>query len=568
MNKTRFSQSFASLARVVLSAGCWLQAIAAEPAVTSAEPTAFKEVTAKLDAGGCLYGYLSTDQWLGGLSAKVGEIREFVLGLPELKGEERTNVERGFKLAESLIAHSGIESVAGVGLSGIAVEKGLYRTRFVLQRKPDAPRGYFGEWFGTQPHALGALDWLPADTAWAIFGDLDLKAIWTAAQAEARAAGLEPALAGMAELSADVEQATGRSLADQLASLSGEVGIALVLDPNTKFKLPLPGAEQEFPEPSLAIGFKVKDDQLFDWVDKALAENPQSTRGEAPGARWRTIAVPAPLPFQVRPTIARAGDYLWLTSSDRLFELMRKTKAGEAPGLKSTPEFQRLAKGLPTEGNSFSFVSQRFTETLMDVQKTAIAQQSGQHRGEAFPIEPVQRLMGLAQKPAAFAVGWSDADGMQSVSQGTQEPSSVLVSSVVVAPTAVAAAMVLPALAKAKSRAQDVMCMNNLKQIALGLIMYANDNDDVLPKDFVSIKEYVQTPRVFYCPQNPPKPDQSALTWDDFDQSKCSYEFLTPGLKTKDVDPTKVIGTVIVRCKIHGNEAFLDGHVSRGTRQR
>lgn len=565
MNKTRFSQTLASLAGVFLGAGCWLQIIAAEPAVVSAEPTAFKEVTAKLDAGGCLYGYLSTDQWLGGLSAKVGEIREFVLGLPELKGEERANVERGFKLAESLIAHSGIESVAGVGLSGIAVEKGLYRTRFVLQRKPDAPRGYFGEWFGTQPHTLDALDWLPADTAWAVFGDLDLKAIWTAVQAEAHAAGLEPAVAGLTELSAGVEQATGRSLVDQLASLGGEVGIALVLDPNTKFKLPMPGSEQEFPEPSLAIGFKVKDDQFFNWVDKVLAENPQSTHGEAPGARWRTIAVPAPLPFQVRPTIARAGDYLWLTSSDRLLEQMRKTKAGEAPGIKSTPQFQRLAKGLPTEGNSFSFVSQRFTETLMDVQKAVIAQESGQHPGEAFPIESVQRLMGLAQKPAAFAVGWSDAEGMQSVSQGTQEPSSVLVSSVVVAPTAVAAAMVLPALAKAKSRAQDVMCMNNLKQIALGLIMYANDNDDVLPKDFVSIKEYVQTPRVFYCPQDSQKPDLNAITWDDFDQSQCSYEFLTPGVKINDGNPSTM---VIVRCKIHGSRAFMDGHVERGAGRR
>ncbi len=558
MKTIRLSPNLAAIAGAVLCGWSLLPTAAAQP-------TAFKEVTAKLDVGGCLYGYLSTDQWLGGLSAKVGEIREFVLGLPELKGEERANVEHGFKLAESLIAHSGLESVAGVGLSGIAVEKGLYRTRFVVQRKADAPRGYFGEWFGTKPHALGALDWLPADTVWAMFGDLDLKAIWTAAETEARAAGLDPAVAGMGQISAGVEQATGRSLADQLGSMGGEVGVALVLDPNTKFKLPLPGGEQEFPEPSLAIGFKVKDDQLFDWIDKALAENPQSTHGEAPGARWRTLAVPTPLPFQVRPTIARTGDYLWLTSSDSLFEKMRKTKAGETPGLKSTPEFLRLAKGLPTEGNSFNFFSQRFTETLMEVQKTAIQQAASQGSGEKFPIETFQRLMGLAQKPAAFAVGWSDADGMQSVSQGTQEPSGVLVSSVVVAPTAIMAAMVLPALAKAKSKAQDVMCMNNLKQIALGLRMYADDNKDVLPKDFVSIKEYIQTPRVLYCPQDPQKPDLTATTWEDFDQSKCSYEFLTPGRRTNEGNPSTV---VTVRCKIHGAEAFLDGHVARGVGPR
>ncbi len=565
MKTTRLLKTFGSVAGGILCGWSLASAVAAEPPVTSAEPTAFKEVTAKLDAGGCLYGYLSTDQWLGGLSAKVGAIREFVLSLPELKGDERANVEHGFKLAESLVAHSGLESVAGVGMSGIAVEPGLYRTRFVVQRKAGAPRGYFGEWFGTQPHGFSGLDWLPADTVWATFSDVDLKAIWSAADTEARAAGLDPAVAGMAQISAGVEQATGRSLADQLGSFSGEVGVALVLDATTKFKLPLPGGEQEFPEPSLVIGFKVKDDRLYDWIDKALAENPQSTHGEAAGARWRSIAVPAPLPFPIKPTVARAGDYLWFTSSDTLLEHMRQTKAGETPGLKSTPEFQRLAKGLPTEGNSFNFVSQRFTEVLMEVQKTALQQAAQPNAGEAFPIESFQRLMGFAQKPAAFAVGWSGADGMQSVSQGTQEPSTVLVSSVVVAPTAIMAAMILPALAKAKQKAQDINCMNNMKQIALGLIMYATDNNDVLPKDFISIKEYIQTPRVLYCPQDPHRPDVKEMTWDNFDQAKCSYEFLTPGMKSDAANPSSV---VTVRCKIHGTEAFLDGHVARASGNR
>jgi prepilin-type N-terminal cleavage/methylation domain-containing protein/prepilin-type processing-associated H-X9-DG protein len=51
---------------------------------------------------------------------------------------------------------------------------------------------------------------------------------------------------------------------------------------------------------------------------------------------------------------------------------------------------------------------------------------------------------------------------------------------VVIAIIAILAAMLLPALAKAKTKAQGIGCMANLKQFQLGWMMYANDNQDNL----------------------------------------------------------------------------------------
>jgi prepilin-type N-terminal cleavage/methylation domain-containing protein/prepilin-type processing-associated H-X9-DG protein len=51
---------------------------------------------------------------------------------------------------------------------------------------------------------------------------------------------------------------------------------------------------------------------------------------------------------------------------------------------------------------------------------------------------------------------------------------------VVIAIIAILAAMLLPALAKAKTKAQGILCMSNTKQLALAWITYAHDNNDRL----------------------------------------------------------------------------------------
>ena len=79
---------------------------------------------------------------------------------------------------------------------------------------------------------------------------------------------------------------------------------------------------------------------------------------------------------------------------------------------------------------------------------------------------------------------------------------------VVIAIIAILAALLLPALAGAKARAQSVACLNNTKQLGLAWIMYADDNNGSLPDCFDWCGIPTATPGVYqngglsYTPDN------------------------------------------------------------------
>src|SRR2546430_8276098 len=167
-----------------------------KPAVVPAEKTSFNEVTAQLDPGGSLYGYLTTSQWLEGLSDRTNGWRGAALSLPNAGAGEKSNVNKAFDLITRLIRNSGLESINGVGVSGIALEKGFYQTKFVVGRDTNSAPGGIWTAFGRAPRPLHELDWLPAHTVGAGFSDVDFVAIWNAIVQAANGVGFSARKAG------------------------------------------------------------------------------------------------------------------------------------------------------------------------------------------------------------------------------------------------------------------------------------------------------------------------------------------------------------------------------------
>jgi len=105
---------------------------------------------------------------------------------------------------------------------------------------------------------------------------------------------------------------------------------------------------------------------------------------------------------------------------------------------------------------------------------------------------------------------------------------------VVIAIIAILAAMLLPALSQARSRAKNALCMNNLKQIYTAMVLYEQDYKTLMTPDWntslyvyllptssgrdgwerhglLFYCGYLQTGKVFYCPLYAPR---SGITYE------------------------------------------------------
>jgi hypothetical protein len=524
--------------------------VPARSGIVSAEKTSFAEVAAHLDPGGSLYGYFSTEQWMAGLSGKVDEVGKALLQAGVVDGADREQMTTVFKTLTGLVQRSGVEGITGIGVSGIALEPGFYQTKVFAHRAPGSEKGYLWTLGGAEARSLDELDWLPANTALAMFGDFDLPAVWSLVNKELADAGIDDAVKQLKGLDQQVKTVTGHTLTDLIGSLGGQQGIFLTLDPARKVSLPLPNMDPplEIPEPGLAIAVKVKDDRLFDLINGALKEMPNVASTDDNGLRMSSMPSPLPLPIKLQPTVARWGDLLIIATSEDLVKQLVEVKSGKAPGLKTQDEFTRLSKGMPSTGNHFSYVSSQLSKTVQDVQRKIMSAQQNQQSKAMTDV--VEKLFGAKTAGAFYAVSGQVSDGWLLTMRGNQDPAMLAAAPMIFVP-AVGAGMLLPALAKAKTRAQSIACVSQVKEVCLAALLYANEHNGRLPTGLGEYEKYLGGTAPLVCPSVK-------------GSTVPNYRLVKRGGMASDANASS---TVLIECPIHGTKGYVDGHVEAGKKR-
>ena len=497
----------------------------------------FASVAKHLDAGGSFYLYWSPDEvmaWIEGAFAQaqtfldkddLGELGLDAFGIGEPEVAQAVGIAKMVLGAtKNAFMESGLRDINGVGASTVVIEGGLKRNVVMVHHDSAKSDGLIWQLLGTKPHEQDMLKLAPAETAYAVHSEVDV------------AKGLDwlkdfvtknttPEIAGqMAGFLAEANQQI--RLEELIASLGGQYGVLMTLDEKKQVPIPMAGLMGgpqgappgippviNIPSPGLAIVVKVKDqtlkDELIPMLGSALEEQGiVIEKQDADGVKLSVIDLPIPpdvpeaLRSLVSPTIFQNDNYLVFSTTTTLAKQIIAVQQGKAEGLRGTAEFKKLSKGMDTKGNHFAFLSERvgrhygsFLQTMMKA--------APEEEVPAFAKEWMVKL-GTFGMSSQLAVMQAMPEGHRYVTHTTGMGQEVaLVLGLGVAPAGIMASMLLPALAQAKEKANAVKSVVNARQLGVGVVAHAFDNDGKVPEKWCdAILQEVGTEKIFVSPQS------------------------------------------------------------------
>jgi hypothetical protein len=157
----------------------------------------------------------------------------------------------------------------------------------------------------------------------------------------------------------------------------------------------------------------------------------------------------------------------------------------------------------------------------------------------------------------------------------------------VVMTLAILSGVLLLPLARAKNKAHDIYCINNMKQIGLAFRTWANDNDGNYPfnvstnkggtmelstrgvdgfgsnaaRIFQVMSNELSTPKILVCPADSSR--QPAIDFQSLQPANVSYRVYS-GTNITEANPQEVLAV----CPIHNHVVFADGSVQRRPKAR
>jgi hypothetical protein len=276
-------------------------------------------------------------------------------------------------VVEPAYRQSGIGEISGVGMSSLALEEDLWRSKMFVHHQPGKGSGLIWDMFGEQPHTLEALSLAPDNTAALVHSDLNVKRVidW----ADAVFGEMLGGESIMANAPPEVQ--------DILDSFGNEAGFLMTLD--SENKMTLPGFmfdrqdDLELDGVAFALLLRVNDDTLMEMLGEAMGGGfgaPEGTK--VGGVTIHSIPLPIPLPIKMdlSPCYFQVGNYMVLSSAESLAKRMAEAHGGKGR-LVDDANFKALAKGLSLKANGIYYADPQATEWGMQINELSMGKLEG-----------------------------------------------------------------------------------------------------------------------------------------------------------------------------------------------
>lgn len=444
--------------------------------VTEGSSPHFQTVASKLDVGGASFTYAEEENMMGLLG---GFFEQIFKNMPE---KEKAQLPPNFSF-KKLMNMTGLDSIKASGTSSRKVSEGMNHHRSFAYT-PEGRKGFLTLTGGpAEPLLAPAL--APQDTDLALEFPLHLKDL----VAEAWPVILESApkeQRAMLEAMASAPQpALGMSYREMAEKLSVRLALFATMMPEQS--LSAPGAAVSFPGVNAAIVIDklgwIKDVLKAQVLPMLQAPGTPVEVQEVNGAlvgRFRGPMGPPPMDFQPVFMLDATGDRLIIATRPGYYDAVMAKEAK----LSSQPDFARVWKGMPAEGNGCLFLSKRLMTTVIDAIKAegaaSVVKATGKDKASSeMALSLINMLSSHARYPQAFCYA-NQPEGVLSVSNSsvpTMNPGSL--SSITT--LAVLSSLAVPAFSKVQQNGAQMKTLSNGRQVLLALKTYAAANGGKYP---------------------------------------------------------------------------------------